>query len=177
MHTPAQFQVGGTSRRGSTGGTIPTHPQRNAPPSHIPSHSSTTLKSILKRTHTDRTTGADATSSGDSGDKAGEPHQATRAPSTSQSSITLDNASHHSVGGTPSLGPQVGSWWGPGHPRKALCGQRTIQILHQATTGDNVPLPSQEPTEDLTSTPITAQDADEDSPTASSQTPPSSQTE
>ena len=174
MHTPAQFQVGGTPRRSSTGGTTLTHPQRNAPPSHVPGHSSTTLKSILKRTHTDRTTGVDTTSSGDSGDKAGEPHQATWAPSTSQSSITLDNAPHHSVGGTPSLGPQVGPRWGPGHPRKALCGQRTIQILHQATTGDNVPLPSQEPTKDLTSTPITAQDADEDSPTASSQTPPSS---
>ena len=174
MHTPAWFQVGGTLQRGSIGGTTLTHPQRNVPPSHIPGHSSTTPKSILKRTHTDRTTGADATSSGDSGDKAGEPHRATQAPSTSQSSITLDNTPHHSVSGTLSLGPQVGLWWSPGHLRKALCGQRTIQILHQATTGDNVPLPSQEPTEDLTSTPITAQDADEDSPTASSQTPPSS---
>ena len=171
---PAQFQVGRIPRRGSTGGTTLTHPQRNAPPSHISGHSSTTPKSILKRTHTDHTTGTDATSSGDSGDEAGEPHQATRAPSTSQSSITLDNAPHHSVSGTPSLGPQVGPWRGPRHPRKALCRQRTIQILHQATTGDNVPLPSQEPTEDLTSTPITAQDADKDSPTASSQTPPSS---
>ena len=74
MHTPAWFQVGGTPQRGSTGGTTPTHPQRNAPPSHIPGHSSTTPKSILKRTHTDRTTGADATSSGGSGDEAGEPH-------------------------------------------------------------------------------------------------------
>ena len=174
---PAQFQVGRTSQRGSTRGTTLTHPQRNTPPSHIPGHSSTTSKSILKRMHTDCTTGTDATSSGGSGDENREPQQATWAPSTSQSSITSDNAPHHLVSGTPSLGLQVSLQWGSGHPRKALCEQCTIQIIHQVTTGDNIPLPSQKPTRDLISTSITAQDADEDSLTASSQTPPSSQTE